>query len=107
MNEKDKFKFLEEIHQSQQNYFATGATKDIQVRIELLEKLSAILHSHQSEIQLALNQDLRKSKFEAHGTEVAAVLQEIKLFIKKIPSWAKAKSQKEFYVNISGKGLCV
>lgn len=94
MNEKDKFKFLEEIHQSQQNYFATGATKDIQVRIELLEKLSAILHSHQSEIQLALNQDLRKSKFEAHGTEVAAVLQEIKLFIKKIPSWAKAKSQK-------------
>jgi aldehyde dehydrogenase (NAD+) len=84
---------VEQIFKNQQNYFLTGATKNIEHRISALKKLQSLLVQHEQEILAALHQDLKKCQFEAYATEYTGVLQEIQLFIKKVACWAKPKRE--------------
>jgi len=57
------------VYQEQRKYFDTGATRSIAFRKEQLRKLKSAVMAHEAEITAALYQDLRKSEYEAFGSE--------------------------------------
>lgn len=82
---------IRDVIEAQRQFFATGKTKDIDFRIEQLERLKqAIIDSKQLIID-ALNKDLKKSEFEVYLTELGAI-EEINYVLKRIKSWAKPKT---------------
>lgn len=81
-----------DILQAQRNYFSEQQTKSISFRIESLKKLHKELLKREPAIIKALNDDFKKSEYEAILTETSIVLSELKTTIKKLSSWAKPKS---------------
>lgn len=73
----------------QRAYFATGATKQTDFRIEKLHKLKTWIKANDTKIMSALKSDLGKSEFEAYTSEIMGLLDEIELAIKKIKTWAR------------------
>ena len=71
------------IHQSQQDFFATDTSKDVNFRIRQLKKLLAVLKAHESDLFEAIYKDFKKSNFDTYATELGLVYHEISLFIKK------------------------
>lgn len=102
-NTNENFISIEEVHALQQQYFSSGVTKNIQFRIDALKKFSQLIKNHELEIKNALYQDLKKSNFESHATEYSSILQEIDLFIKKIPHWSKRSCEKFNLVTFPAK----
>jgi len=80
------------IYQEQRKYFETGETRSIAYRKEQLRKLKSAVMAHEAEITAALYQDLRKSEYEAFGSETGQVLKEIEFTIKHLDQWAKPQS---------------
>lgn len=76
----------------QRDYFYTGATLNIEVRINALRKLKSCILHYESEIKEALQKDLGKSGFESYMCEVGLVLSEISYMLKHIRSFAKDKA---------------
>jgi aldehyde dehydrogenase (NAD+) len=85
-------KDISTVYQEQRRYFETGATRSIAFRKEQLHKLKAAVIAHEAEITAALYQDLRKSEYEAFGSETGQVLKEIDFTIKHLDQWAKPQS---------------
>lgn len=83
---------LKDIFQQQLDFFKTGTTLDISFRINALKKLKSAVQKHEAEIERALYLDLKKSSFEAFGTEVGIILKEIDYTIKNLRSWARPQS---------------
>lgn len=73
----------------QRKFFATAKTIGVEFRIEQLKKLRQAIVENEAKIEQALYNDLRKSKFEAHGTEIGIVMAEIDHTLSNIRSWAK------------------
>jgi aldehyde dehydrogenase (NAD+) len=80
------------VYQEQRKYFDSGATRSIAFRKEQLRKLKSAVMAHEAEITAALYQDLRKSEYEAFGSETGQVLKEIEFTIKHLDQWAKPQS---------------
>lgn len=70
-------------------YFHTGITKDINFRIQQLNKLKNAIKFHEKDILDALYKDLGKSEFEAYSTEIGFVLDSIGYMIKNLKSWSE------------------
>ena len=86
-----------EIHtllKNQREYYKSGATLDISFRIAQLKKLYEAISSHQSEINVALKNDLGKSEYEGFMCEIGLVLGEITYMIKHIKSLSKKRRVK-------------
>ena len=62
---------------SQQSFFATGATLDVQFRINSLKKLRKIIKAYEADIRQALKTDLGKSAQESYMCEIGLTLSEI------------------------------
>ncbi|MBN2504384.1 MAG: aldehyde dehydrogenase [Bacilli bacterium] len=77
--------------ESLRTFYATGATKSIQYRIEALKHLRKNIVESETAIADALKADLGKSGFESYMTEIGLVLSEIDVTIKKLRRWAKPK----------------
>jgi aldehyde dehydrogenase (NAD+) len=75
--------------ESQQRFFSTHKTKDVDFRLEQLKKLKRAILAYEDRISEALWQDLHKSKFEAYATEIGITLAEISLHIRNLKRWAK------------------
>ena len=71
------------------NFFASGKTKNIDFRIEQLQKLKAGLKKYEADIAHALWLDLHKSKEEVFLTETSILFQEIDLHLKNLKSWLR------------------
>lgn len=78
----------------QRKYFLTSRTKDVEFRIERLKALKQIIIKRNQEIVDALRKDFGKSEFETFSNEIMSSLDEIKLSIKKLHSWASPKKVK-------------
>lgn len=72
-------------------FFATHKTKELDFRIENLQKLKSAIQKYEAEISNALWQDLHKSPEEAYLTEISIVLGEIDYHLKKLRRWEKPK----------------
>ena len=78
----------------QRNYFRSGKTLDVDFRIQCLKNLRSTILEHQSDIEDALNKDLRKTGFETYMTEIGMVLDEIRYHLKCIKKWTKIRKVK-------------
>ncbi|MDE7168772.1 MAG: aldehyde dehydrogenase family protein [Mucispirillum sp.] len=82
---------MRQIAAEQKAFFLTGATLDINYRIERLKELKNALIKYDDKIIDALHADLNKSSFESVLTETGIVLDELNYFIKNIKKWNKPK----------------
>ena len=78
MNDND----IRSIIDKQRDFFATGATYDINYRIRALKKLKKYINDHIDELNDALKADLGKSHFEGYMCETGLALSEISYMIK-------------------------
>lgn len=80
---------IKRINKLQRNFFNSNLTKDISFRVSMLSKLEQEIKRREEDILLALKKDLNKSETEAYLTEISIVLEEIKLYKKKLAKWSK------------------
>ena len=83
---------IKQIVDRQRTFFYTGATLDINFRIQALKKLKACIIHYENEINEAIKKDLGKSGFESYMCETGLVLSEIGYMLKHIHSFAKEKT---------------
>lgn len=79
------------ILQKQRNFFATGATLDINFRLAQLRKLKSLIKENESYILDAMHKDLRRDPAETYLIELVVTLEELNYVINKLKSWAKPK----------------
>ncbi len=78
----------------QREYFNTGATLPVKIRIEKLKKLYLEIEKREDDILSALKRDLGKSDFEGFMCEVGMTYSELSYMIKHTKKWAKPKKVK-------------
>ncbi|BAY36944.1 aldehyde dehydrogenase [Nostoc sp. NIES-2111] len=78
------------IVEKQRNFFQTVQTKDVNFRLEQLNKLKQLITENEQQITKALKADLNKSEFEVYATEIGSI-KEINYAIKNIKNWSKPK----------------
>lgn len=74
---------------AQRAFFATGATKTYEFRMQQLKKLQAVVIKNEQQIFEALYADLKKSPEECWITENGFFLAELKHAIQKLGKWMK------------------
>jgi aldehyde dehydrogenase (NAD+) len=78
-----------EILQSQRDFFATGATKSLEFRLEQLNRLKNAIVKRQTEIVQAVKTDLGRPEYE--GYFELGVLMELNYILKHLKSWTKPR----------------
>jgi len=79
---------------AQEQFFKSGRTKDLDFRLENLNRLKKGIIQNESAIFDALKKDLGKSPYESYLTEVGVVLDEIRLARRRLMSWARPRRVK-------------
>ena len=79
---------------AQQAYFNSQITKPIPFRKEVLLRLKKTIEKYEPDIEDALWNDLRKSKFESYIAETGFVLTELNRTLKNLKKWATPKKEK-------------
>lgn len=90
---------IQAIVEQQRNYFGSQKTKDILFRKDCMKRLLAELLKREKDIAKAMYNDFRKSEFESVMTETGIVINELKLAIRKVNSWAKSRYIRPVLVN--------
>ncbi|MGN7388177.1 aldehyde dehydrogenase [Sporosarcina sp. SAFN-015] len=78
----------------QRNFYNTGATKNVEFRMDMLERLKKAISHKEEEIYEALQKDLGKSQFESYVTEVGFVLSSISFMMKHLEEWMEPEQVK-------------
>ena len=79
------------IVKKQREFFKTGKTKDVDFRIEALNKLEYSIKKYEKEIEVALKKDLNKSEFESYMTEIGLTLSDLSFIKKRVKKWSNLK----------------
>ena len=79
---------FDKVLEQQKQFFRTGQTKNINFKIEQLTNLKQAINENQPAILKALQNDLKKSGFDAYF-EVIGIIKEIDYALKHIKSWVK------------------
>lgn len=77
------------IVEKQKEFFTSGATIDVEYRINALKRLRSAVKDNSNFLQTALYEDLHKSSHEAIMTELGLVLEELTYHIKRLKKWSK------------------
>lgn len=80
---------VSDIIKQQRQFFATGKTKDVDFRLQQLNKLKSAIVSHQSRIVDGVKADLNRPEYEAYF-EIASIA-EVNYAIKNLKSWVKPR----------------
>lgn len=91
--------------QSLRDYFATGVTRPMLVRVNALKKLHAAIRRFEDPLLESLAQDLGKPAAEAFMTEIVMVLREIDYFLENLETWAKPEQTGRSIDTMMGKGM--
>lgn len=83
---------LEKILSCQREFFATGATRDLDYRLWALGRLADAIARREKELLRALYRDLRKSPMEGYMTEVGILKAELSLLRKNLRRWARPRT---------------
>ena len=83
---------IREIVEKQRAYFRTGETLNIAFRIRQLKALKAAVLAHETELEDALYEDLRRSRMEAYLTDVGPIIVEINEILKGLKKWARPET---------------
>ncbi len=82
---------LQALFASQQNFFATGKTREVAFRREALKKLRSAILMHEQELYDALQKDLHKSAFESYASEIGFVLEELRFHLNHLKKWTRPR----------------
>ena len=82
---------MEALLKLQKNFFASGATMDVNYRKEALKRLKKALDVYEVKMESALLADMGKSTFESYLTELGPVKNELSYMLRHIDSFAKTK----------------
>ena len=77
------------IVEKQRAFFRTGATLDVNWRIEQLKKLKQAVIDHRAMLEQALYDDLRKSPVEAYLCDLGPVIVEVNEMLHGLRRWAR------------------
>lgn len=77
---------------NQKIMYKTNITKNMDFRIQNLQKLKSSIYLHEKDIEDALNSDLHKAPSESYMSEIGVVLSELTHTLKHIRSWSKNKT---------------
>lgn len=91
MTEQNKEQEIRALLEAQKVYYASGVTLTEDFRRSMLEKLYNAIHSHQTELCGALQQDLGKSAHESYLSEIGTTLSEISFMQSHLHSLMKKK----------------
>ena len=94
---------IENIIAKQRVYFLKGKTLDIIFRLGQLLKLRNVMKKYEKELLDALKQDLNKPAFEAYGTEIGLVLEEIRFAMNRLRKWAQPQKVRTSVVNFPSR----
>ena len=83
---------MQNILNRQREFFKSGKTLPVKVRLEYLKKLKEVIKANEQEIFDAIYKDLGKSSTEAYMCEVGLSLAEISYFQKNLKKFAKDKT---------------
>lgn len=100
-------KTIHDVVQRQREFFMTGATLDVDYRVDALKRLRASIKAHEKDIADALYKDLRKSELESYMSETGMVLDEIKYELKHIRKWSRTKRVKTPIAQFISKSFVV
>ena len=81
-----------ELIEKQRTYFHSGATRSLQFRLDMLQKLRAALLEYEGRIAAALKQDMNKTPIETYMTETGIVLEEISYHMRHLAGWMKERT---------------
>ncbi len=85
-------KQIREIVKKQRKYFSSGATLNVEARLNAISRLKACIRKHEREINEALKKDLGKSAFEGYMCETGLTLSEISYMQKHTRAFAREKT---------------
>lgn len=94
---------IEEILQSQRDFFKTQQTKSLAFRKMYIEKLRNLIISNENMLYEAIYKDFGKSKFDTFTTEISFILNDIDYYLKNLKSLAKPQRVSTNLVNQLGK----
>ena len=80
---------IHDVVEAQRRYFRSGATLDVNRRIEHLERLKKAVLEHEAELEAALYEDLGKSRTEAYLCDLGPVIVEVNEIIRGLKKWAR------------------
>ena len=89
--------------EKQRNFFRTGKTREVEFRIQALNRLKQAITDKNDKIAEALKKDLNKSEFETYTSEIAGPLNEINFALKKLRSWVRPLKVKTPFILFRGK----
>ncbi|BAK43866.1 aldehyde dehydrogenase [Eggerthella sp. YY7918] len=82
---------VEAAAQKMRDFYATGATLQVEYRRRALEQLRAYLKANEERILAALTTDLGKAPFEGYATELGLVYEEISTCLKHLNAWSRPR----------------
>ncbi|NDI33168.1 aldehyde dehydrogenase [Chengkuizengella sediminis] len=85
---------MSQLVKKQKQFYFSGETKDINFRLNALNKFKNAIIENESKINAALKEDLNKSVTDTYLSEIGFVLQEISDITKGLHSWVKPKRVK-------------
>ena len=85
---------IEDILESQKEFFKSGVTHDVLFRKSQLKKLRDSIVSNREDILSALEKDLSKPRLETYTSEIGTVLSEIDYMIKHLRKWTRKKKKR-------------
>lgn len=94
---------IKQSFEKQKEFYSTGATKNIDFRINNLKKLKKIIKDNEEKIIEALKKDLGKAPFETYATEIGLVYEELNIHIKNIRKWARREKKRSPIVHFPAK----
>lgn len=94
---------IQELIQSQNDFFESQQTKDVDFRKKHLKLLYQEIQRQEDAICEAIYVDFQKPKFESLGTETQLVLAELKYAIKNVKSWSEPKRVPSALINFPSK----
>jgi aldehyde dehydrogenase (NAD+) len=71
--------------------FESGRTRPVEWRKQQLEQLRTMMREHADDFVSAMRSDFGKPELEAFASDVAIVVQEVGMAIKRLPKWMKAR----------------
>lgn len=95
---------MEHIVKKHKDYFKTGVTQQLPVRLNALHRLSKALEEMEEDIIGALVQEMGKPAYEAFLTEIAMCYEEIDYVTAHLKNWMKPQSAGRSINTMMGKG---
>lgn len=98
---------MEQVVKTHRDYFQTGVTHQLPVRLNALHRLSKVLEDMEGSIIEALVQEMGKPAYEAFLTEIAMVYEEIDYVKDNLKKWMKPQSTGRSINTMMGKGKII